>query len=81
MSVLTRRNPGRESDEAADRDRLSVPGGLAALSLDAMASVAIFVLSVLAVVAHAPRRDTDAVVCRLRFRLDDEPAGVSGHNA
>lgn len=26
-----------------------------------------------AVLAHALRRDTDAVVCRFRFRLDDEP--------
>ena len=34
-----------------------------------------------AVLAHALRRDTDAVVCRLRFRLDDEPAGATGHNA
>jgi hypothetical protein len=33
------------------------------------------------VLAHALRRDTDAVVCRLRFRLDDEPGGVPGHNA
>jgi amino acid transporter len=163
MSVLTvRRSRGRKDDEPAERDRLSVPGRLAALSLDAMASVAYgpeaivivlaagggaalgytvpvtlaiaallgvltlsyrqviaafpqgggaygvaktylgrraslvaaaslvvdYVLNVavsiaagVAVLAHALRRDTDAVVCRLRFRLDDEPAGVSGHNA
>jgi hypothetical protein len=34
-----------------------------------------------AVLAHALRRDTDAVVCRLRFRLDEVPARASGHNA
>jgi amino acid transporter len=34
-----------------------------------------------AVLAHALRRDTDAVVCRLRFRLDDEPVRRPGHNA
>ncbi|MFB9836249.1 APC family permease [Actinoallomurus acaciae] len=34
-----------------------------------------------AVLAHALRRDTDAVVCRLRFRLDDGPVRVPGHNA
>jgi amino acid transporter len=37
MSVLTRR---ASAPSAPERDRLSVPGGLAALSLDAMASVA-----------------------------------------
>ncbi|GAA4514790.1 hypothetical protein GCM10023191_083810 [Actinoallomurus oryzae] len=34
-----------------------------------------------AVLAHALRRDTDAVVCRLRFRLDDGSARLRGHNA
>ncbi|MCW2864755.1 MAG: amino acid transporter [Actinoallomurus sp.] len=34
-----------------------------------------------AVLAHALRRDTGAVVCRLRFRLDDEPVRRPGHNA
>jgi amino acid transporter len=34
-----------------------------------------------AVLAHALRRDTDAVVCRFRFRLDDEPVRAAGHNA
>jgi amino acid transporter len=34
-----------------------------------------------AVLAHALRRDTDAVVCRLRFRLDDPPARAPRHNA
>ncbi|MGH3380021.1 MAG: APC family permease [Actinoallomurus sp.] len=34
-----------------------------------------------AVLAHALRRDTDAVVCRLRFRLDDGVRRVPGHNA
>jgi hypothetical protein len=29
----------------------------------------------------ALRRDTDAVVCRPRFRLDDSPARARGHNA
>jgi amino acid transporter len=33
-----------------------------------------------AVLAHALRRDTDAVVCRLRFRLDGRPGGAEGHN-
>jgi amino acid transporter len=42
MSVISpRRSPDRDDATApAERDRLSVPGGLAALSLDAMASVA-----------------------------------------
>jgi amino acid transporter len=34
-----------------------------------------------AVLAHALRRDTDAVVCRLRFRLDEVPGRASVHNA
>jgi len=34
-----------------------------------------------AVLAHALRRDTDAVVCRLRFRLDDGVRRAPGHNA
>jgi amino acid transporter len=34
-----------------------------------------------AVLAHALRRDTDAVVCRLRFRLDGACARAPGHNA
>ncbi|HEY0538028.1 MAG TPA: APC family permease [Actinoallomurus sp.] len=34
-----------------------------------------------AVLAHALRRDTDAVVCRLRFRLDDQHVRREGHNA
>jgi amino acid transporter len=34
-----------------------------------------------AVLAHALRRDTDAIVCRLRFRLDDTSARAPGHNA
>ena len=34
-----------------------------------------------AVLAHALRRDTDAVVCRLRFRLDEVPGRPPVHNA
>ncbi|MEU5426653.1 APC family permease [Streptomyces olivoreticuli] len=34
-----------------------------------------------AVVAHAVRRDTDAVICRLRFRLGAEPPSVAGKSA
>jgi amino acid transporter len=34
-----------------------------------------------AVLAHALRRDTDAVVCRLRFRLDEGSARAPGDNA
>ncbi|MGI5231038.1 APC family permease [Actinoallomurus sp. CA-142502] len=34
-----------------------------------------------ALLAHALRRDTDAVVCRLRFRLDERPVRAPGHNA
>ncbi|MDN3355045.1 APC family permease [Actinomadura sp. DC4] len=34
-----------------------------------------------AVLAHALRRDTDAVVCRLRFRLDEVSGRQAGHNA
>jgi len=34
-----------------------------------------------AVLAHALRRDTDAVVCRLRFRLDEAPGHPPVHNA
>jgi hypothetical protein len=34
-----------------------------------------------AVLAHALRRDTDAVVCRFRFRLDGPRGRAPGHNA
>ncbi|MEU3755261.1 APC family permease [Streptomyces olivoreticuli] len=34
-----------------------------------------------AVVAHAVRRDTDAVICRLRFRLGTEPPTLAGKRA
>ncbi|MFB7655203.1 MULTISPECIES: hypothetical protein [unclassified Streptomyces] len=91
-----------EPPETGERHRLTAVTGLAALSLDAMASVgygpeAIVLVRAAAepgirvtvlipevepervwqrllqnqrgaVVAHAVRRDTDAVICRLRFR-------------
>ncbi|WP_201258985.1 hypothetical protein [Streptomyces ambofaciens] len=75
-----------EPPDTGDRHRLTTVTGLAALSLDAMASVAYGPEAITpevgperwwqrllqnqrgAVVAHAVRRETDAVICRLQFR-------------
>jgi hypothetical protein len=54
---------------ADDRHRLGVTGGLAALSLDAMASVAYGPEAIVLVLALG---GASAVVCRLRLRIPDK---------
>lgn len=67
-TTLTR--PESRTDRS-ERHRLSVVGGLAALSLDAMATVASEPEAIVIVptVADGGGRRSDAVVCRMRFRL------------
>ncbi|WP_410599707.1 hypothetical protein [Amycolatopsis sp. lyj-90] len=64
-TTLTR--PESDTDRP-ERHRLSVVGELADMSLDAMASVAYGPEAIVTVLAVAG--GSDAIVCRMRFRLE-----------